>query len=246
MYNENSYLYEIRSKKGKNLFGLDLIMAGVLSLSPTPVVAQVECHAKVAPKISVLPSKSNVQYDFTKTKPELNNIDVDTVSPYGPNHKTYVSGLMSGSIKVENQVSFMMEEYEQLGLGCIYLRTIEVNIHIDPTVFIAKEYPPGSCMHEAVLGHEHKHVREDQLIVNKYANLIGQAMASVVNAQGPAFGPFEKSKLPLVQKNLQESLNSVVKKYNDKMNQERQRRQQAIDSLEEYESIGSHCKKGRR
>lgn len=229
-------------QKGLKLFGLDLIMAGTIALSPIPVVAKIECHAKVAPKINVLPSKSKVRYDFTKTKPELNQIDVDTVSPYGPNHRTYVSGLMSGSIKVENQVGFMQEDYEQLGVGCIYLRTIDITIHIEPTVFIAREYPPGSCMHNAVLEHEHKHVREDQLIVNKYSNLVGKAMAAVVNANGPAFGPYPQAKLPMIQKNLQKSLNSVVKKYNTRMNQERQRRQQAIDSLEEYESIGKDCK----
>ena len=237
------------------MLGLELVTAGMLYLAATPVVdteavtpaatpvvATIECQAKNTPNINVLPSKSVVKYDFTKTKPELNSVDVDTVSPYGPNHKTYVSGLMSGAIQVNHQVSFIHEKYDQLGQGCIYLKDVDVKIHIDPTIFVAKEYPKGSCMHNAVLTHERKHVREDQLIVNKYSNIIGQALQRLVESQGPAFGPYEIERMPFVQQNIQNSLNKVVTKYNDLMNQERQRRQQAIDSLEEYESIGVRCK----
>lgn len=227
------------------MFGLELLMAGLINLAPTPVLAEVECHAKTAPKINILPTKSRIKYDFTKTKAALNNIDVDTVSPFGPNHKTNISGLMSGSVQVSHQVGFIHETYEQLGLGCVYLQSVDVKVHIDPTILIAKEYPRGTCMHNAVLAHEKKHVREDQLIVNKYANIIGKAMAKVIDSQGPAFGPFDITQLPSVQENIQNSLTKVLKSYNDKLNNERQIRQQAIDNLEEYKNIGKQCPDGK-
>ncbi len=221
-------------------------MAGMLHFTPTPVVAEVQCQVKTAPKINVTPSKSRVRYDYSKTKAEMNNFDVDTVSPYGPQHKTNVSGLMSGSIKIQNQISFVYETYEQLGQGCIYLKSIDVKVHIEPTIFIAKEYPKGSCMHNAVMVHEWKHVREDQLIVNKYSRIIGNALLAFAKSQGGAFGPYEKARMPFVQQNIQNSFNTIVKKYNQKMNDERRRRQQAIDSLEEYESIGARCPKQKK
>jgi hypothetical protein len=224
------------------LFGLEFLAAGMLYMAPTPVAAQIECRTKVPPKINVLPSKSLVKYDFTKSKANLNEVDVDTISPYGPQHNTTVSGLMSGSIQVQHQMAFMSETYEQLGQGCVYLKSIEVKVHIDPTIFIAREYPKGTCMHNAVLNHERKHVREDQLIVNKYSNYIGRALALVVDSQGAAFGPFDVDKIPEIQQNVQNSVTKVVKKFNDQMNLERQTRQQAIDSLEEYDNIGIKCK----
>lgn len=225
------------------MFGLEFLVAGMLHLSPTPVLAEVKCQAKTAPKITVNPSKSRVRYDFTKSKAQLNNVDVDTISPYGPNHKTNVSGLMSGSIQVKSNMGFMHETYDQLGKGCLYLKSVDVSVHIDPTIFIASEYPTGSCMHNAVLVHELKHVREDQLVVNKYSNIIGRALARFVDSQGPAFGPYEEERLPFVQQNIQNSIGKVLKQYNQQLNEERQKRQQAIDSLEEYESIGRRCKK---
>lgn len=231
------------------MFGLEFIVAGMLHFAPEmkvePVLQEVKCVAKSAPRINVVPTKSRVKYDYTKTKAQLNSVNVDTVSPYGPQHKTSVSGLMSGSIQVSHQVGFVHEKYEQLDQGCVYLKTVDIKVHIEPTIFIAKEYPPGSCMHNAVMTHERKHVREDQLVVNKYAAIIGRAMGKVVNSQGAAFGPYEIVRMPIIQENVQNSLNTVLKRYNQDLNNERRTRQQAIDSFEEYESIGKRCKKSK-
>jgi len=224
------------------LFGLELIAAGMLYLTPTPAFAVVECKAKTAPKINVLPTKSHVKYDFTKTKRELNEVDVNTISPYGPQHKTNVSGLMSGAIGIKHQISFIHESYEQVDQACLYLKEINVKINIDPTIFIAKEYPQGSCMHTAVLTHERKHVVEDQLVVNRYANIIGRALVEAVNVKGSTYGPFKIDQLKQQQQQAQDSLHNIVKRLNLQMNEERQRRQQAIDTLEEYQSIGARCK----
>lgn len=204
-----------------------------------------ECVARMAPQINVKPVTKNVKYDFTKTKAQLNAFDVDTISPYGPQHKTMVSGLMSGSIQTKSQVEFMHEKYEARDIGCVYLKAANVTISIDPTIFIAREYPKGSCYHNAVLTHEMKHVREDQLIVNKYVSRIGRALKDIIDSQNAAFGPYRLNQLSNVQINVQESINKVVTRFNEDMNQERRRRQQAIDNIEEYESIGARCPKER-
>ena len=225
---------------------LGFYCAFCVGMTSAHALESIKCQAKAPPKINVVPSNSKVKYDFTKTKEQLNQVDVDTISPYGPNHKTYVSGLMSGSIQVKSQIGFIQETYDRLGVGCAYLKSIDVEIHIDPTIFVASEYPKGSCMHNAVLTHEYKHVREDQLIVNKYANVIGKALASIVEARGPSFGPYEVAKIPVVQENVQKSFGEVLKRYNQQMNEERQHRQQGIDTLEEYQSIGKECKPQKR
>ncbi len=232
---------------GISLFvSLLFVQTSVTAFAQISGKSNIQCKTKQAPKINVIPSNSHVRYDFSKTKAQLNTVDVDTVSPYGPNHKTYVSGLMSGSIEMKSQVAFAQETYPRRQQGCLYVQSVDVKIHIDPTIFVASEYPKGSCMHNAVLTHEYKHVREDQLIVNKYSNIIGRVLADVVNSRGAAFGPYETARIPHVQQNVQNSFAEVIKKYNQKMNEERQRRQQGIDSLEEYQSIGKRCKPQRR
>jgi hypothetical protein len=228
------------------VFGLEFIAAGLLYFSPPPSVQEVfwkkECDAKPLPKITLSPSRSRVKYNFTKTKAELNNIDVDTVSPYGAQHKTTVSGLMSGALQIEQQVGLISETYRPFSYGCVYINSIDVKINIEPVVYIAKEHPQGSCMHNAVLIHERKHVKEDQLIINKYVSLIDVALHKTIKTLGSTHGPVDEERIPYVQKNLQETLNKVIIDYSDQMNEERRRRQQAIDNVEEYDEVGRRCR----
>jgi hypothetical protein len=241
VYNEKD-CYQIHNSGNSSLFGLELLMAGWLDLAAKPVLAQIECREKIVPTITVTPVEGRVRYDFNRTKRQLNSINVDTVSPYGPQHNTTVSGLMSGSIQVKHKVSFMQERYPQLGQACLYLRSMEVEVKVDPTIYVAREFPKGSCMHTAVLAHERKHVLEDQLIVSKYAPIFKRDLTRAMDSYGPAFGPFEDRRMPYVQQNIQRSLSKVIQRINDNMNEERRRRQQAIDTFDEYEEIGRRCR----
>ncbi len=234
------------------MFGLEFLAAAVLHLpsnalfKPAPVAYQVQCRAAITPKISVLPVKGRVKHDLTKSKSQLNRVDVDTISPYGPNHNANVSGLMSGTLQIKHEMGFMQETYDRVNQTCVYLKSVNVTLHIDPTVFIAKEYPKGSCMYDAILTHEMKHVQEDRLIINKYTNIIGKAMERIVAQVGAAHGPYPSQSIASAQKNIQNSVHKVLDKYSDQMNEERRQRQQAIDSFEEYESIGKQCKGKRK
>jgi hypothetical protein len=243
-----------------DMFGLELLAAALLyvpsnqmaestpipPLQPVPVAYRVQCRMAVTPKISVLPTNGRVKYNLTKTKSQLNRVDVDTISPYGPKHKTNVSGLMSGTLQIKHEIGFVQETYDRVNQACVYLKSVDVTLHIDPTIYIAREYPKGSCMYDAILTHEMKHVREDQLIINKYTNIIGHAMENIVNKVGAAHGPYAPRSVPSAQKDIQTSLHAVLNNYSDQMNAERRQRQQAIDSFEEYESIGNQCKSERR
>lgn len=214
--------------------------------SPSAFSMAIECYLKKPPKISVIPSNSLIKYDFTQTKDQLNKVDVDTVSPYGPRHKTSVSGLMSGAISIKSQIAFTQEIYENQGVACTYIQSMDITLHIDPTIFIASEYPKGTCMHNAIMQHELKHVREDQLIINKYANILGRELSSTIDKFRQKYKPVLVSEIPALQQDIQKIIHNDLKEYNQQLNEERQERQQAIDSLEEYESIGKSCSKYKR
>ncbi|MEM9469679.1 MAG: hypothetical protein AAF988_05910 [Pseudomonadota bacterium] len=230
------------------MFGLEIAAVGLLHLASSErkttadfIKSQVECRAKVPPKVRIKPTKAKIQYDFTKSKEDLKNFDIDTVSPYGPGHETHVGGLMRGEIQMKKETSFLQETYAHLGYGCFYVGEIDVGIHMEPTIFVANEHKKGTCKHRVILEHEKKHVREDQLIVNKYAGLVGKEIKSFLKAEGYSYGPFKISELEKWQKDMQEALGALVIAQNDAMNKERRKRQQAIDSLEEYERISKAC-----
>lgn len=219
------------------MFGLDLMVAGLVHLASTDV----QCRQKIVPKINVIPKQSTIQYDFTKSRAQLDGFDIDTISPYGPEHKTHVGGLMSGEIQIEQTVKFVHEVYEQIGVGCVHLKEVNVGIRMDPTIFVANEYKKGTCKHKEILLHEKKHVRVDQLIVNKYSKLIGKDLKAAVQNKGVKFGPYPVSKIEKVQKEVQDVLEGALIKRRDQMNYERRQRQQAVDSKEEYDRVSAAC-----
>lgn len=228
------------------MLGLELLMAGAILNPQSDKLVQVglpeTCVARHKPHITVEPSQSRIVYDFSKSRAELNNMNSDTISPYGNSHKTNVSGLMSGKIKLKSSISFLTEKSDEFNLGCIYVSKINVTIDVDPTIYVANEFEQGGCMHNAILAHEMKHVNEDQYVVNKYINAIGQALSEKIETLGAAHGPYYKKDLYKHQNRVQHELHNDVRIMNKILNEERRERQQAIDTLEEYESIGFQCK----
>lgn len=220
------------------MFGLELAMTGLLHLA----AAEVQCAPRKAPEITVVPSNSKIRYNFTKSQTDLDGFDIDTLSPYGPNKETHVGGLMEGEISVEHRIRFMQETYQSLDQGCLHIDTIDVKIHIDPIIYIASEHKEGSCKHDAILDHEKKHVRVDRITVNKYAKKIGKALQAELRSSGASYGPFSGASLPEEQSRIQEIVGDIIKLETNRMNQERRKKQQEVDSLEEYERIDRMCR----
>jgi len=226
------------------MLGLELMAVGMLQLADM----KVECKPHKAPQINVLPSKSNVTYDFSKSQAELNTFDIDTISPYGPDYTTHVGGLMLGEMQVKHRIGFMHEKYNGLDRGCLYFDTVEVKIHIDPTIYVARDFPEGTCKHRAILEHEKEHVQIDRIVINKYARSIGQAIEEEINriTKTAYSGPYRLNDMARAQKHYEEALNQVIRRETDKMNEERRAKQQELDNLDEYERVARACPNLRR
>ncbi len=132
----------------------------------------VECRLKKAPQIHVAASDTTVRYDHTKTQKELDKMGTDTVSPYGANAQTHVGGLMAGEVSISQNIRIMQESWPHLNAGCLYVDSLKVDIHIKPVIYIARDYPKGGCMYQAIMQHEKKHIEVDRMIVNKYTKII--------------------------------------------------------------------------
>lgn len=221
------------------LFGLELVAAGLLLTEVNS--GAVRCSRQPPPPIRVIPSLGQIQHDHTLSQSDLTKKEIDTENPYG-GRRTHVGGLMSGEIRVEHKVGFVQEVYEQIRQVCVHFDAITVNMEINPTIYIAREYQAGSCRYNAIYEHEEKHVEADRLVVNKYARRIGEALSFAINKYGSTYGPFPAHQVGDAQKRLQAYIDGIVKAEVDAMNAERQAVQQAIDSLEEYERVRRMCR----
>lgn len=220
------------------MLGLEYVMAGYLHLA---AAGDITCQLRKSPEITVAASDTTLKINNSKSKKELNTFDIDTVSPYGNNIPSHVGGLMSGELKTTSNASVMSESYPALNATCLSINKITVKINIDPTIYIAKEYKPGTCMYNAIMGHERKHVQTDRMIVNKYIKLIGDALDKYYKAIDYKYGPIPTQLSKEGQEKLVGPANKIVSEYARRMNDERRKVQQGIDSLEEYERVNNAC-----
>lgn len=216
-------------------------MAGYLHLA----AGEIECTLKKAPEISIVASDTKVTYDHTKSQAELDNFDTDTVSPYAATVQTHVGGLMSGEVSISQNLRMMQETFPSYNAGCLFVDKITVSIHVSPTIYIARDYPKDGCMYAAIMEHEKKHIAVDREIVNKYTRLVGAAIDTVLKKIGYVHGPYPAQSLPVEQQKIHTVLQALLKQYSDAMSAERQQRQQAVDTLQEYERVQAQCR-GRR
>lgn len=218
--------------------GLELLAGGLLQLA----AAGVKCSAAPVPHVQAAPRTAVVQYDYSKSHAALGDLDIDTVSPYGPDHPAKVGGLMSGEIRVQTRMEVMQDRFPARGAGCVHINKVDITLHVSPTIYIAREFPKGTCRHAAIVEHEKKHVQTDMAVAQKYAGIIERKLSARLKQNGYSFGPYPLEKIQDVQKSLQESLIAAVNEQIETMSQERHRLQQELDSLAEYERVSAMCK----
>ena len=200
------------------------------------------CVPTTAPSITVRTSTDQITYNFSLSEKQLNGFNISTVSPYASNIITDVGGLMKGGIETQQRMSFGTLLNPNINQACMWHDKIDVLIHIKPTIYIANEFPPGTCMHNAIMEHEQKHITVDREIVNKYAALVGQALQNDV-ARYAVFGPVPASNQEATLSMIKTRIQTILRQYINQMTQERKARQQQIDNLNEYERVNKSCKR---
>lgn len=199
------------------------------------------CNPDSAPVITISPFTDRISYNFNLSEKELNGFSVDTINPYGNNVITDVGGLMKGGIETEQQMKFGTLTNRSTGQVCYWYTSVDVSIHINPTIYVAREFPKDSCMHNAILAHEQQHVIVDREIVNKYAGILGNAIKEEISSRR-IYGPVPVSQEPAIASQMKSRMQSILKQVTNQMSAERKARQQKVDSLSEYERVNHLCK----
>lgn len=206
------------------------------SLEPTAL-----CKMPEPTEINVIPRTAEVKYDTSQTRAELQKYDIDTINPYGFGSNTHTNGFMRGSISMQPEVSVDYKFVLANRAVCIWYDTINLNISITPEIVIAKEVAEDPCEFSVTKEHELKHVMVDRRIVNKYAKTMGKKVYEGLKSRGFMVGPVKANVAQQIVNRMQETVMQLVELEYKKMEIERAEKQQAVDSLEEYERVNSAC-----
>ncbi len=221
------------------MIGFDPVTLSSLLILAASSVAECPDHAPT--KINVIPHTAKVKYDYSQSLEQIQAYQTDTVDPYSFHGKTITQGFMKGQIELRHKMTLGKSENQRHGYGCLWYDTIDIELNIDPEIVIAKELYRDKCMRDSIIEHELKHVRVDREVVNKYANSIGQRVFTALKSRGFSVGPFEIWRMEEVQGKMERVINQILELEYKKLGIERQERQRAVDSLEEYESVDDKC-----
>lgn len=220
------------------MFGIDMLAAaGVLTLATNPVT----CTVPRAPVITVRPVTDKPRRIDSKSIAQLGRQKADTISPYGKNVEQLIFGLHVGSLKLSASTQIGYQVYEWLEVSCLYYNAVTIEIRLSPAIYVVKEFKPGTCAHDAVLTHEKKHAAIDREIVKKYAPLIGGQVKKAINAVG-ALGPYPLEEMKAANQRMIRHIQTAISMLELQMTEEQTRRQQAVDSLEEYERVSTYIR----
>lgn len=222
----------------RTLFMFALIF---IALTKDGFAAPTTCPSKPVGKVNIIWSSDAVKYDFSKSQNQMDSMEVDTENPYDRSVKTHVGGLMSGGIGIKTEINVATLTYPRSRVVCQWVDKMDVEIAIDPTIFIAREHKKGSCKHRAILEHEMKHVYTDRQIVKKYAPAIKAHLQQSLVKVG-IVGPKPETRASDYQKKIVEYMDGQLKAITSKMYAERRQKQQSVDSLQEYERVSSLCR----
>lgn len=213
---------------------------------PAPVMAKAAlfgpmvCRVEAAPQVNVAVKSDDISYDYSKNAAELKALENNRdSSPYPPGADTVTGGLRADHPTVATNVTLDIVSRKWGNEGCVRYKTINVEIHLHPQIYVAREYNTGTC-HSAVLAHELKHVQVDREVMNKYAGLIAAEVQDIVNRTG-ALGPFKMESVEAVKAQAAGYITTATDRIEKTMETELNTRQRAVDSLKEYRQVGSFC-----
>lgn len=220
------------------MFGLDPITLPSLMILAGYAV---QCEQPAPTKINIIPRTEDVEYDPYQTLKQIQNYDMDTVDPYAFHGNTITQGFMKGKVALKQKIKFGHSVNKQADYACVWYKDITVELHIDPTIVIAKELYRDNCMRKAITRHELKHVRVDREIVNKYAKSMGAKLLSELKSRGFKAGPIPRERVKEVMAKMERVVGQILELEYQKLGIERQEKQRTVDTLEEYESVDDKC-----
>lgn len=190
-------------------------------------VAAAECAPPRDAEIAVTLQEAPLQIDRTSSYAELTR-RVGGL-PSGPS----VFGITEGSRATD--ISYRFGILPMDGQYCVTFDRIAVAIEVTMVVHLASELVPGTCADRVYAGHEQQHVDIDRELLPMLRDRV--AAAATYAGRRSVVAATEEAGLKL----LQEAARREIRQALDRYSEERDRRQNALDTPAEYARLQRQC-----
>ncbi len=217
-------------------FGAVLAVAGMLAARPAE--AAVTCPAAKPATVTVTTDLPAPLLDNSLDRRALEAV----AARFHPGE--HPIGLYTANLQLSHQTQFV---FEPVGREvCVVLTQMALTLRFgDRKIYVLRDYPPGTCAHNAVLGHERKHQAVDEGIVQEYLpRLLRRLETALAQAKQTTSVPIGKHEEAM--QRLDAIASAAVAQGFQEMQAERNRREAAVDNREEYARVARSCPGGLR
>jgi hypothetical protein len=154
----------------------------------------------------------------------------------------HTAGLTQSNIKIVPDITSRFFALSDNSEACLYVDKISLQVMLAPTVWVANEFPLGTCMYQAVHDHEMRHVNADRIVTNQHLARIRAALTEVAMGRG-FFGPLPPDQLKAATTAFMDQLEAVLQRETQAFYDDEMKAQQAIDTMQEYQRLSHLCPK---
>ncbi len=217
-----------------------LIAGLLLGISYVPQAAAQCLQPQQQPIMRVDLDADQPIIDHMQPRQNLKQFQIATVSPYGAGQNVHVNGLMRGAITLQSQTAIAWQVQQNGSDTCYWFNNININLKLNPTIYIAREIIKDSCLYQEVLKHEYQHYNVDLRVAQDYQLVMQDEIQRVMQHTG-VIGPFQSQFEAQAKAELMKRLEAVLTTVNERMKNDRIKRQSLVDTREEYERIVRAC-----
>lgn len=214
------------------------LLAG-LGLLAVPARA-LDCPTQPAPQVVLNRIEDPVQYNLEKNRAQLNQMGSGLLAARNTvGSSSYVGGLTNGTIS-----SIMSTELQSLtssdGKACVWISKVNIRLRYQPVVYISREFARGTCYHNVVLEHEHRHVAVDRALLVMFGPELQAAIQQTASTQGRV-GPISTSQLQAVSQDVNDAMERKLNEMMNNLSIVRKNRQGQVDTPQEYAHVQGLC-----
>lgn len=212
-----------------------LIILGSVLLISDGVLAQVDPKTAPPVTLTLTPVFDQPGYDFNTPLATVQQLALDTKNSI---HESLTLGLTRYKPFLQFSVPLKGATNTLTGVTCMHLENANVQFgYHDVTVYIAQEITYQSCGFQEVYQHEQKHIDVNWQVLQDYAPLIQSTLQDYLNK----FGVICTPDITQTKQQIDQAFNTMLAEWNEQINTENRRRQQLVDSPEEYKRITDSC-----
>jgi len=185
------------------------------------------------------PYDINVKIIFPKPRIDHRHSIAELGRISGLGHNVRALGLMKPDLVIETR-----PHAQGLPMGdkfCFWITGFDVSLRYRRVdVFIAREYPVGSCQYKAILEHEGEHVRISRQNLEEFAPRVRRALSSLLIPTGQQ--PAKVVSAAAARRNVKGISDELLQPIYKQMMASLVRAQKDVDSSEEYARVQRKCK----